>query len=483
MKLFYTIFFILVLSFNYTLFAEDARGVIDSVVSAIAEDQVNPEDAELSKSERNAAKQRFLRDMALVYDHVFQNYYKAPDPNKMLNGALAGLMQNLGDPYSTFITPEEASLYSEDIAGEFGGVGIRIDVGTDEESGISYIKVITPLSNTPGERLGIQAGDLIISVDGTSLAGKNTNDAVKIIRGKPGTTVNLTMKRGRKIFSLDIVREVINNIDLSYSFIDDDTAYVKINSFSQDLMRDFTNAITEIDKKGYETILIDLRNNPGGSLQAVIDLSDAFLEEGFIVGTEARDPKENQMFNSTDDLLVPSDKKVIVMVNKGSASASEIFSGAIKYRGRGTVVGTTTYGKGLVQSVNGFEAGFISMTISQYYTPGRHFINEKGITPDIEISSDIEEDLTPKQLNDLRIFRQDEIALKYVEKNLQQSKEELLRGLKREIAKRGLVISDIFLKQSLHYAQNRQKNKIEVFNLDVDTVLRKTVEMLRDGSL
>lgn len=438
----------------------------------------------LSIAERVAAKQRFLRDMSLVYDYVYANYYMEPDPEKVLDGALSGIMRNLGDPYSAFINPEEAKSYSENLAGEFGGLGIRIDAGVDEESDIVYIKVISPIKNTPAEQMGILSGDLILAVDKTSLAGYSTQEAVKLMRGKPGTKVTLTIKRGANIFSTDIVRAVINNVDLESAVIDNKIQYLKIDSFSQVLPKDFQEAVREINKKPYDTLIVDLRNNPGGSLNAVVEIADAFLTEGVIVGIDGRNETADKVYYSDDAVLIPNDKKIVVLVNKGSASSSEILAGALKDRKRGTIVGSTTFGKGLVQAVNGFESGFISLTIAQYYTPAKNFINGTGIKPDIELEPEqTAADLSITQLNDLQTMVKNDLALRFVEKNRSMSKEHMLSSFRKEIKDKGLNIPDFFLNQSLEIARNRYNNVIETFNLETDSVLRKTVEMIRAGKI
>ncbi len=485
MKLLRTVFIIMVIIPLWNGFAQsqDAQSTTLSS-SSNNSNATKKQNKPLSLLERNAAKKRFLRDMSLIYDYVLENYYQEPDTDKMLFGSLSGMMGNLGDPYSSFITPEQAKRYSENIAGEFGGLGIRIDVGTDNDTDTSYIKVVAPIRGTPAERLGILSGDLILSVDNTSLANYTTLEAVKIMRGKPGTKVTLTIKRGSRIFSLEIVRAIINNINLEYDFIDDDIAYLFISSFSQDLPQDFEKAIKEINKKNYKTLIVDLRNNPGGSLSSVVKLADAFLEAGIVVGTKARDAKENKVYHSTDTLLIPKNKKVVVIVNKGSASASEIFSGAIKDRGRGTVVGSTTFGKGLVQSVNAFESGFINITISQYYTPSGTFINKKGVSPDVEIKPEyLDDNANAEKLRDLEKMVQANMALHFVEKNSNLTNEEMFHLFKKELTKQKLDIDDFLIKRSLHSARNRHKNIIEVFNLEFDSVLRSTVEMIRKGTL
>ena len=476
---------VIVTSYYAEAQSKDVRGIIAPTVDTSEKNTASiTEKKPLTTRERNAAKQRFLRDMSVVFDYVFDNYYVEPDPQKMIEGSLSGMMSHLGDPYSTFITPEEAKDYSENIAGEFGGLGIRIDVGIDTETTTQFIKVIAPIRNTPAERLGITSGDLITAVDDTSLAGYSTRDAVKIMRGKPGTQVTLTVKRGSHIFPVTITREIINNIEISYDFIDDDIAYMKIDSFSQDLPKDFLAAIREVNKKNYKTIIIDLRNNPGGSLNSVVNIADAFLKKGLIVGTKSRDGSADKKYFSTDDTLVDMDKKVVVIVNKGSASASEIFSGAIKDRKRGTIVGSTTFGKGLVQAVNGFEAGFISLTISQYYTPAGNFINGKGIDPMVEIAPDVDfADLDARYISDLQTLSQENLALYFVEKNQDLSPAKQLVAFREEIKKRNLDIDDYFLKQRLHFARNRVNNIIENFNIDVDEVLRETVDMIHAGKL
>ncbi len=475
----YMIFLVVLTSFAQNS-KQDVRGVVEEIFGSSKdskEDKSNDR-VVLSEKEKRIEKQRFLGDMSLAYDYIFKNYYKDPDPKKIVSGALKGILTNLGDPYSTFITPEKAKEYSENISGEFGGLGIRIDVGVDDTQ-TSYIKVLSPIKNTPAERKGIRSGDLIIAVGDVSLANVSLNDAVNIMRGKPGTKVTLTIKRQNNLFQLDIVRAIINNIELTYDFIDDSIAYLNISNFSQDLYGEFQEAVQKINEKPYKALLVDLRNNPGGSLQSVLKIADAFLSEGIIVGTKARNESESKEYMADARVLIPKDKKVYVLVNAYSASASEILSGAIKFSNRGKILGSKTYGKGLVQVINGFESGFISLTVSQYYTPGDHYINGRGIFPDIEINAN-EENLIPEEDLNMRTILKDDLARKFVEqyKGNVRNKDSLAQ-FKTYLKQKGLIISnDIVLKKLLLISENRYNNIIKNYNLETDIILQKAVDII-----
>lgn len=459
---------------NFTKDTEQEESSIN-IATAPAQDETIVLDQE---------KKIFLDSLGAVYDYVKQHYYKEIDTNQIFEGALQGLMNNLGDPYSTFITQKKAKEYQENIQGEFGGLGIFIDEGLDEESGIHFIKVIAPIEDTPAFYIGIQGGDLITAVDDTSTAEMTAQDAVKIMRGTPGSSVTLTIKRKKRIFKVNIVRAIIKVVDLRSDYIMDGVAYIRVLHFTDNIPPAFKKALKTFDSKKYDTLIVDLRNNPGGSLKAVLEVADFFLEEDkIIVGTETRNIEENEVFKSSDDPLIPNDKKVIVLINEGSASASEIFAGAIKDNARGTLVGSTTFGKGLVQSVNPYNGGFITMTISQYYTPSRTFINEIGIEPHIEITDNSAE-LTPEEIVHSGKILEEDLAQRFVEDKRGKIDEASVEEFRTMLAKQGVIINNTtFLKQALYAARNRYNNLILPFSLETDPVLSQLVEKIKKGEL
>lgn len=429
-------------------------------------------------------KEKFLTDIAEVYDYIKEQYYEEVEDDNMFEGALQGIMSNLGDPYSTYVTKEKAKTYQENIQGTFGGLGIFINEGLDEESNIHYIKVISPIEGTPAYYIGLRSGDLIVSIDDKSAAQMSTTDAVKLMRGEPGTKVTLTIKRGTKIFKVTIVRDIIKTVDLRSGHINNDIAYIRILRFNPNTPDAFSDALKKIDKRNYKTLIVDLRDNPGGSLQAVLQTANFFFKDGtLLLGTESRIPSEVREYTATSLQMVPDEKKVVVMINKGSASASEIFSGAIKDNKRGVLVGEKSFGKGLVQSVIPYNGGYITMTISQYYTPSRNFINEKGIEPDIEILDTIAE-LSPEETIHVAEMIDRNFVQDFIETKKGKLTENSVEEFQKELAKKGWTIKNKdYLKRLLYINRERYENIIATFSLEIDSVLSDTVDKITKGVL
>ncbi len=432
------------------------------------------------KTQDSAKKEEFIEALSEAYDYINNNYVDELEPDILLEGALSGMMGNLGDPYSRYISIEQAESYKESITGEFGGIGISIDEGFDLD-GIQYIKVVQPIEETPAYYIGIQSGDLIISVDEQSTAGMSTTDAVKIMRGEPGTRVELGIRRKRRDFSVTITRAIIKTPLFRADFIDKDTAYLQIFSFTANTPSFVEKKIKEFNKEGYTNLIVDLRGNPGGSLSAVLAVTDFFLSGGLIVGTKGRDIYKSREYNATPRVVVPKDKNVVVLVNAGSASASEIFSGAIKDTGRGVLVGETTFGKGLVQEVKDFDQGYLSLTISRYFTPNGTFIDEEGITPDILIENTNRVD-EQESIEINKLYETEKLSEFIQETKGASSAKQRLRFVK-ELKKEDITISLDRINQIIRQRENRYNDIIEIYNLEEDEILRKTVEMLQSGTL
>lgn len=325
-----------------------------------------------------------------VENYVRENYLRDVDEEKFIDGQLKGVLQSLEDPYSVYMNEEEFSSLMQQTSGTYGGIGVVVTPGED-----NLITVVSPIEGTPGERAGIKSGDKIIKVDGIEFVAENMDKAVKIMKGEPNTTVTLTIVRKDKqgkneMLDLEIVREEIRLITVKSSIIDDDIGYIKITSFDELTYDDFMTELKKLQTKDIKGLIIDLRNNPGGLLDVTAKIADELLGEGDIVYTQTKDGKREYLKSGKSKVDYP----LAVLVNGGSASASEILSGAIKDHERGTLIGTTTYGKGVVQRIKDLKDGSgLKLTISEYFTPNGTNIHGIGIEPDIvlELPEDIEE--------------------------------------------------------------------------------------------
>lgn len=315
-------------------------------------------------------------------DFIKSNYLKEVDDKTLMDGQLKGMFESLKDPYSIYMTKEEFDDFMEHTKGVYGGIGVIVTPGDD-----NLITVVSPIEDTPGEKAGIKTGDKIIKVDGKEFTADKMDAAVKIMKGKPGTEVTITILRKDKngeaqYIDKKIKREEIRIKSVKSQVLQDKIAYIKITSFDEMTYKDFIKELNSLQKKGIKGIILDLRNNPGGLLDVCAEVADEFLGEGTIVYTETR---------NGDREYIKSDKKkidlpLVVLVNEGSASASEILAGAIKDTKRGTLIGTKTFGKGIVQRIKQIPDGSgFKLTVSEYFTPNGTNIHGIGIKPDIEV--------------------------------------------------------------------------------------------------
>ena len=317
-----------------------------------------------------------------VLDKINNNYVEDVNQLKTLDAAINGVLQSL-DPYSSYLTPEMLDDMQTETSGEFGGLGIEVGM----ESGV--VKVISPIDNTPAARAGVKAGDYIIKINDDQIQGKSLIEAVELMRGPPGSSIKITiMRRGiKKPIVINIIREKIKVQSVKAKIIDNNIGYIRLTSFNENSSDQIKKKINKFEKskivKGY---IFDLRNNPGGLLSQAIKISDFFLDDGEIVSTKSRKSDENRKwFAKKGDLI--NGKTLIVLINYGSASASEIVAGALKDHKRAILLGESSFGKGSVQSIIPLKNnGAIRLTVAKYYLPSGKSISEVGVSPDIEIS-------------------------------------------------------------------------------------------------
>jgi len=316
-----------------------------------------------------------------VLNKIDKEYVESVNQSDAMDAAINGVLQSL-DPYSAYMSPEVFNDMQTETSGKFGGLGIEVGM----EHGV--VKVISPIDNSPASRVGVKAGDYIVKINDIQVQGKSLTEAVEIMRGPVGSDIKITVRRRgvKKAIIFKITREIIKIQSVKSKYIDKSVGYLRLTSFNENSGDQIKDKIKEFNKKkdikGY---ILDLRNNPGGLLSQAIKISDFFLENGEIVSTKGRKISENRRwFAKKGDLT--KGKTLIVLINEGSASASEIVAGALKDHKRAILVGENSYGKGSVQSIIPLKnKGAIRLTISKYYLPSGKSISEVGVTPDIEI--------------------------------------------------------------------------------------------------
>ena len=316
-----------------------------------------------------------------VLEKINKEYVDEVDQSKGMDAAINGLLQSL-DPYSAYMTPESFESMQTETSGKFGGLGIEVGM----EAGV--VKVISPIDNTPASKAGLKAGDYIVKINGTQVQGKTLMEAVDLMRGPVGSSIKITVRRRsiKKALIFNITREIIEVQSVKSELIDNNIGYIRLSSFNSNSSQQIKKKIENLNKnKNLKGYILDLRNNPGGLLSQAIRISDFFLENGEIVSTKSRQVSENRKwFAKKGDITYG--KPLIILINYGSASASEIVAGALKDHKRAIILGENSYGKGSVQSIIPLKnRGAIRLTIAKYYLPSGKSISKVGVTPDIEI--------------------------------------------------------------------------------------------------
>tara|TARA_B100001063_G_C16691374_1_gene517250 strand:- start:38 stop:1174 length:1137 start_codon:yes stop_codon:yes gene_type:complete len=317
-----------------------------------------------------------------VLEKINKEYVDEIDQSESMDSAINGLLQSL-DPYSSYMSPKIFDEMQTETSGEFGGLGIEVSM----ESGV--VKVISPIDDTPASKAGIKAGDYIVKINNTQVQGKSLSEAVDLMRGPVGSAIELTVRRRgeKKAITFNIVREVIQIQSVKTKLLEKNIGYIRLTSFNENSGSQIKKKIREFENnKKVKAYILDLRNNPGGLLSQAIKISDFFLNNGEIVSTKSRKSSENRKwFAKKGDLI--NGKTLIVLINYGSASASEIVAGALKDHKRAILLGESSFGKGSVQSIIPLKNnGAIRLTVAKYYLPSGKSISEVGVSPDIEIS-------------------------------------------------------------------------------------------------
>ena len=356
----------------------------------------------------NSAENEIYKKIDLfgeVLEKINKEYVDEINQSESMDSAINGLLQSL-DPYSAYMSPEIFNEMQTETSGEFGGLGIEVSM----ESGV--VKVISPIDDTPASRAGIKAGDYIVKINDVQVQGKSLSEAVDLMRGPVGSGIELTIRRRgeRKALIFNVVREIIQIQSVKADILEKNIGYLRLTSFNENSGKQIEREIKKLEKnKDVKSYILDLRNNPGGLLSQAIKISDFFLDNGEIVSTKSRKPSENRKwFAKKGDLT--NGKVLIVLINYGSASASEIVAGALKDHKRAILLGENSYGKGSVQSIIPLKNdGAIRLTVAKYYLPSGKSISEVGVSPDIEID---------EENDDFRIKTENDNQLEYAIKLL-----------------------------------------------------------------
>lgn len=414
-----------------------------------------------------------------VYEFLRKYYVDEVDPHILYKGALEGMINSLQDPYTTFVESDSISGVNlqDTTKGFFGGIGVVISKSRTSTPGKpAYVEVTAAIEDTPSWKGGIRPRDLIVKIGTMSTDTMTMDEVLKKLRGPIGTKVTLVVKRGTKIFRpFTLTRAKIEIPTVKYAKIDPNIAYVRLIEFNPVTATRMVETVTELRRQGCDRLILDLLNNPGGLITAAVDVTSSFIPSGTVVTTKSRVQGHSITFsvNARAQKLPPS-MPVIVLINRDSASASEIVSGALKDHKRAYLVGQTTYGKGVVQQVFDLnERESLKMTISRYYTPSDANIDKSGIPPDLEVR---ETEFTPEEEEALvSLFKSEKVKL-FAEQNRTMNSERIkqyARGLAREFKLRSILVEKL-IAQEYH-----RHNASFVYDLEYDEQLRKAVELIR----
>lgn len=424
---------------------------------------------------------QYMKKLNRVFDFVQQNYVDEIDPKILYEGALKGMMDAIGDPYTLYLDPDAMRDLNDTTEGTFGGVGLTISKAVESTpEKPAYVEVSTPIEDTPGARAGIQAGDLITAIDGKPTPDMTMNDVLGLLRGEIGGTVTVSILRGTNMrFDVKLVRALIEVPTVKFGMIEGTkTGYMKLIQFTPETPKRVQEALTSFTENGYNSLIIDLRDNPGGLITSVAEIADKFINEGPIVTTKSRLLFENQEFTaSKSNTVIPSNIPIVVLINRGSASASEILSGALKDYHLAYLVGERTYGKGSVQQVVPLSnIDGIKLTMARYYTPSDTNIDKIGIPPDLEI----------KNVNDFS-KEEEETYVNLINSNIITQTVEKYAGMKEsEIAAEAEKIAETYpidtrLIRRMLRIQVQRLLPAPLYDMDYDLQLHEAIKIVNQS--
>ncbi len=432
-----------------------------------------------ARNSMSAQELQLMQQFETVYQFIRDSYVDEVDPATLFEGALQGMFESLDDPHSAYLNAEDVRSLTDTTSGEFGGVGLYIGKQPENGDQPSFVEVVSPIEGTPAYHAGIIGGDLIVAIEGESTAPLSIDEVVDKLRGRPGTDVQVTVQRGNAPeFFVDITRAIIEVPTVRHAMIGSDIGYLRIVQFTPHTAGKVEEAVRFFDSQGYSSMIIDLRGNPGGLLNAVVDVCSVFFDDGLVVGTRGRIASENQRFYAQGRSLVPEDMDILVLIDKGSASAAEIMAGALKDRGRAVLAGETSYGKGSVQQVRLLGEGGFRLTMARYYLPDGEFIDKIGVDPHIQLDQpELSEEEQERAIDLLSEGRVRDWVRVHSEAEI-GARQGFSRALQQEFD-----LPQWYIDRLLAIEFGRQSDEQPVYDLTYDSVLQQAVELVRNGQL
>ncbi len=427
-------------------------------------------------SKKDISSYQYLQVIEELYQYIQENYVEEVDPQTLYEGALRGMLNSLDDPYSEYLNQEDWRSITDTTSGSFGGVGLSIskpNESTPEKP--AYVEVVSPIDDSPGAKAGIQPGDKIIKIGDVDTTTITMEEVLNLLRGPKGTDVKVTILRGKSLtFEVTLTRAIIENPTVKYGMIGK-TGYIRLSSFSGTTATRFQEALDSFKAQGYTSLIIDLRNNGGGLLSTAVNIADKFIDDGVIVSTKSRISYENITYSASKNKTVVKGIPVIVLINEGSASASEILAGALKDAKVAYLVGANTYGKGSVQiptqllNNDGFK-----ITVARYYTPSDVNIDKTGIPPDREI---LYPEFTEEDDAAYLKLIEDDVITKYVENHPDMSEDDIASYALT--LQKDYNLEARFLRKMIRNEVYRTKTPL-LYDLDYDIQLTAALDILKN---
>ncbi len=341
------------------------------------------------------SSQTISRDMdslERLYQYVNKYYLYDIDYDAVYDAMATALFDALDDKYTYYITSEESEEYSEEISGEYGGLGIyfsktNLEYQDSEDESTLYCNITQVFSNTPSSKAGLVAGDMITHINGESVVSMTANECAAKMKGEVGTTVDITIKRGSSSFTLTLTRAKVTVPTVEYGMLDSKVAYLKITEFSQSTLTAVEEALEALEKDGMKSLIIDLRDNPGGDVDVTLSIADLFIDGSKLLSVSYKDSSQDVTYVASKGTVVDEDVKVAILINEGTASSAEILSSTMRDNGRAKLFGATSYGKGIMQQISSFGEGYTSVTVASFVPPSGDTIHGVGVKPDVEIET------------------------------------------------------------------------------------------------
>lgn len=452
----------------------------------VIEDILITEEGKEEAKRPELSTEQYTSLVMLMMDYVRRFYVDEVDANTLFEGAMKGLFESLGDPYSQYLTFDEMEMLKNTTVGDFAGIGIYhqkqdpklLTMESDIKDG--YIYVVAPIDGSPAYKAGVQAGDYIIKIDGESVIPMTSEDIVNKLKGQKGEPVIITILRGKELtFDLEVIRDNITIPTVRYAMIPDHIGYIKISQFTPHTAEDVQEALEGLLEEGMKALILDVRMNPGGVFNSAIRIADLFFSEGDIVSTKSRIRRDNVSYEATPGVLVPETLPVVALINKGSASASEVLVGALKDRGRAFVIGEQSFGKGVVQNViPGYLGTGFKLTTARYYTPNGISIDKTGIEPDLVIEMP---EMEEGEEESYRIMLEEKVLDNFVKENPQADVEDIKKFMS-DLKAEGYSFDENLIGQALVSLIYQERGEVQpVYKIDFDIVLQEAVNKLNDN--